>query len=623
MPLGDGRIRSFLLEPTFANVAGMTPEDVARRRALAEALLGESQANEPVTSVFGGMNRVLQAFLGGRGMRQAESADAFLRNREQERSTASTNSLIDLLFPQAAPRVPPPAVGQPGFDGRPSRENVAAFENAAAPMAFAPSGTGVDAGVRMLDQFEGFRPTPYEDWSYRPGTGERYLSGMRIGYGQDASGLPGQIDQTQAQELLRQQIEGQYIPSIVGTIGPERWRALNPDQQGVLISLVHNYGSLPNRILDEIATGDPQAISGAIAALGGDNQGINQGRREAEAAYFAGGGGQQGGAAGQDQRTILRQLASDPSTLPIAQAIIQQQVAAMFAPPEPPETNVLGRGDQLYRGNQLVAENEPAPEFQESVFTDAERVAAGLPELPEGQVWVKTENGFTTRGASSPLVAIDQRQQTALDQRLGQTLGDLFGGMITEGAQAQTDIALIDRLGTLLTETGGGVMPVLAQVAGNFGINVDGVTDPVQAATSIINYLTPRQRVPGSGATSDFDARMFAASLPRLMNQPGANQIIIDTMRGLAQQKIAMADIAMRVALPEGDPFRLSTAQAFDALRALPDPFAAFKASGFAEQEGALPAAGAETPRTGGQPVPGAAGNWEYDPNTRMFYPIP
>ena len=87
-----GRFRSFLTDPTFANVAGMQPEDVARRRALAEALWSQGNNSEPFTSIFGGINKVLQSYLGGKGMWRAENSDIAIRDRERAAEEAAART---------------------------------------------------------------------------------------------------------------------------------------------------------------------------------------------------------------------------------------------------------------------------------------------------------------------------------------------------------------------------------------------------------------------------------------------------------------------------------------------------------------------------------------------------
>jgi hypothetical protein len=46
---------------------------------------------------------------------------------------------------------------------------------------------------------------------------------------------------------------------------------------------------------------------------------------------------------------------------------------------------------------------------------------------------------------------------------------------------------------------------------------------------------------------SDRDLELFKASLPRIINQPGGNKIIIETMRQVNQYLVKEAEIANRV----------------------------------------------------------------------------
>jgi hypothetical protein len=181
---------------------------------------------------------------------------------------------------------------------------------------------------------------------------------------------------------------------------------------------------------------------------------------------------------------------------------------------------------------------------------------------------------------------------------LGNRVDEIFTGMLNEGIEAQDDLAQIGRLDDLLTTTGGGIGVALQQFAAGLGLEIGEGVPEIQAAQALINHLVPQQRVPGSGATTDFDARMFIGALPRLINQPEGNQIIIETMRGLAQAKVARAEISLAYATGQTNPAtgqRWTAQEALAAIYALPDPFAAFKA-----QEGGTttppPAAGGATP---------------------------
>ncbi len=132
----------------------------------------------------------------------------------------------------------------------------------------------------------------------------------------------------------------------------------------------------------------------------------------------------------------------------------------------------------------------------------------------------------------------------------------LFNDLITGGYEAQRSGVQIDRLDELLSGVDTGLAASLKQAAGNFGIDVNGLDD-IQAAQALINQLVPQQRPPGSGPMSDADLELFKQSLPRIINQPGGNRTIINTMRGIAkytaeQGKIAQEVGAGRITAEEG-----------------------------------------------------------------------
>jgi hypothetical protein len=155
------------------------------------------------------------------------------------------------------------------------------------------------------------------------------------------------------------------------------------------------------------------------------------------------------------------------------------------------------------------------------------------------------------------------------------------------GATASRSLAQIGRLEALLSNIDSGMGASIQQFAGNFGIQTDGLDD-IQAASALINALVPAQRPPGSGPMSDADLELFKQSLPRIINSPGGNQIIINTMRGLAEYDAEGGRIVQRLRKKE-----ITQAEAFEQLNSRPDPFAAFKAptgpapSGVSEREAA------------------------------------
>lgn len=135
------------------------------------------------------------------------------------------------------------------------------------------------------------------------------------------------------------------------------------------------------------------------------------------------------------------------------------------------------------------------------------------------------------------------------------------------GAAAKRNLSRINRLESLLANVPTGMTANLKQLAGNFGITTEGLDD-IQAAQALINSLVPEQRPAGSGPMSDADLELFKQSLPRIINQPNGNQIIIETMRGIAQYDAMGADIVQRHRDKQ-----ITIAEAFAELNRRLDPF--------------------------------------------------
>ena len=210
--------------------------------------------------------------------------------------------------------------------------------------------------------------------------------------------------------------------------------------------------------------------------------------------------------------------------------------------------------------------------------------AAGLSEgTPEYK-------DFMLRGGKpedGPLVQnILGEQESEFAKTAGKQQATLFSAITEQGVGASRSLTELENLETILSRTETGAGASVKAYLGQYGIETEGLNE-IQAAEAAINRLVPAQRQPGSGTMSDADLALFKRSLPSLINQPGGNQIIIDTIRAINEYDVAASIIAGRAL--DGD---LRPAQARQALRELPNPLAGFKAP----QGGTAPAGGAPAP---------------------------
>lgn len=146
--------------------------------------------------------------------------------------------------------------------------------------------------------------------------------------------------------------------------------------------------------------------------------------------------------------------------------------------------------------------------------------------------------------------------------------------IVAAGSGAQTflgDIQMLSEIGkSLNTGKGAQVMAALGPFAEMVGIEIEGLPE-AQAYDAIVSRLAPAMRPPGSGASSDFDAKQFLKSLPSLGNTPEGNAIIIETFSAIQQTKQAAAEIASMALSGQ-----ISWQEADRQIRALGNPFESF-----------------------------------------------
>ncbi|MEJ5081049.1 glucosaminidase domain-containing protein [Ochrobactrum sp. MYb379] len=216
-----------------------------------------------------------------------------------------------------------------------------------------------------------------------------------------------------------------------------------------------------------------------------------------------------------------------------------------------------GNAEPIYSAGQ-----KPTGDMQEYEFAKSQGYQGTFADY---------QQSMKKAGASSTSVTVGEGDKfyEALDKKNA----DTFAALSDTGIQARSKLAQIERLGGLMEASPSGASAALKLAAGEYGIKTDGLDD-LQASQALINELVPQQRQPGSGPMSDADLALFKQSLPRIINTPDGNNLILDTMRGITQYQIQMGDIADRVANRD-----LSAAEARNEIKNLKNPLEGFRTS--------------------------------------------
>lgn len=196
--------------------------------------------------------------------------------------------------------------------------------------------------------------------------------------------------------------------------------------------------------------------------------------------------------------------------------------------------------------------------------------AAGLkPGTPE------YEKFMASGGDKGPLVTIGDTQ-TAFGKESDLLAAKTYSGLVDQGFKASGQLAELAALEELLSGVDTGAGAQFKSFLGEYGINTEGLSD-IQAVQAAVSRLIPEQRQPGSGGASDKDFATFRAALPSLINQPGGNKLIIDTIRAINEYDVAASIIAGKV-LDGPNNGGLTRAEGRKALLELGNPLAGFKA---------------------------------------------
>jgi hypothetical protein len=152
-------------------------------------------------------------------------------------------------------------------------------------------------------------------------------------------------------------------------------------------------------------------------------------------------------------------------------------------------------------------------------------------------------NKFMTTGGGAPTVQIDQRERDEFEKEKGKRDAKFFGDLADQATTIGESQATIRELESVLANIDTGFGARIKQLAGRYGIATEELNE-IQAVNAIISRLVPAQRQPGSGTMSDADLQLFKDSLPSIINQPGGNKLIVDTIKRINDYRMEQARIA-------------------------------------------------------------------------------
>ena len=190
-----------------------------------------------------------------------------------------------------------------------------------------------------------------------------------------------------------------------------------------------------------------------------------------------------------------------------------------------------GRPEDAKKFFDAAKEFKPEPakqtsKIEEYKFYVANAKAAGETPMNFAEYSQSTSGGTT--------VNMGDRESDKLQAK---RIDDFYGAG-TIASSALQDFAVMEELIGL-----GPQGPLQGAIAEMFPFTSDAGT----ALTSIINRVAPTLRVEGSGSTSDIEYAGMLKSLPKLMNTPEGNRLVLQIMRNKAQMNMLYGQIAERV----------------------------------------------------------------------------
>lgn len=599
---------AFLIEPEEAD-SSISPSKLSRRRKMAELLSQQGMSTEPIQHWTQGAARLAQALVG-------ELEESRADKLEKEKTEGAWSDLLGEIsggstdHAEAGKATPSTGGRMPSFvameGGAPSTDVLTSIQSAA-------NAHGVDPNyLARLAQIEsGMDPQAANPKSSARGLFQFINSTAR------QYGLADPLDPSQSadaaarltldnkkvlqQGLGREPTPGElYLAHQQGGAGALKLLT-NPDARAVDIvgqDAIRLNGGSPDMTARDFASKwvgkfghDPRAdlpAEGAVATQG-----------------FAVPGGSSAAGRGRVNPALIRALRNE--WLPKEGRQIAANLLAQHLKPDELKNIDLGDAVGFFdsRGN-LVRQlpKSQKPEYRElngrllkveggaaqditpqglppgaRPMSAEERASFGVPEDVGAYIDASGKPGVLSRGTT---VNVDTKGPQKFDEEANKYIAGRYGKIVDAADEAVALRGDIDVLSGLLAGVGTGrgaeARVSIAQMAKGLGLDsvaeqlTGGKLSEMEAAMSIVDKITPRMRVPGSGATSDMEMRTFRNSIPSLAKTPEGNAIIADTFRALYDYQTAAGDIALQALRKE-----VTQKDADKMLKELPSPFENFK----------------------------------------------
>lgn len=151
-------------------------------------------------------------------------------------------------------------------------------------------------------------------------------------------------------------------------------------------------------------------------------------------------------------------------------------------------------------------------------------------------------------GAAATNVNVNTADQQAtredsLREEMTGAIGKHYADTYEQGQNAVETLSRVGMLEQLLEETPGGFINAVVSLASDYSLQVADFQGELEAAKAIISQMVPAQRPAGSGTMSNADLDLYKLSLPRLINTPEGNAMIIEGIRAINEYYVAQADL--------------------------------------------------------------------------------